>query len=188
VADIAGVRAFRPRVVPMIYDIWRIVTRGDAWCSPRGCGGRSCGGRRRMMTTGGGRARALAKGGDAGVLQAPGLHGLTRGATAKPAEGSTGPERHRRRAIATAASLPETAFEPNSGVPVGGGRGQGAWSRSWARGGASAAALVTRSAAGQPVHDGAEALHGGQASGGARASVAAIAVRVGDRGGCGSHL
>jgi hypothetical protein len=26
--DIAGVRAFRPRVVPMIYDIWRIVTRG----------------------------------------------------------------------------------------------------------------------------------------------------------------
>jgi hypothetical protein len=65
--------------------------------------------------TGGERARALAEGGDAGVLQAPGLHGSMRGAPAKPAEGSAGPEQHRRRAIATAASLPETAFEPNSG-------------------------------------------------------------------------
>jgi hypothetical protein len=26
--NIADVRAFRPRVVPMIYDIWHIVTRG----------------------------------------------------------------------------------------------------------------------------------------------------------------
>jgi hypothetical protein len=85
-----------------------------------------------MTTTGGGRARALEEGDDAGVLQAPGPHGSTRGAPAKLAEGSAGPERHRRRAIATAASLPETAFELNSGVPVGGGRGQSAWNRSWA--------------------------------------------------------
>jgi hypothetical protein len=38
----------------MIYDIWRIMTRRDVWCSPRGCGGLSCGGRRRTTMTGGG--------------------------------------------------------------------------------------------------------------------------------------
>jgi hypothetical protein len=42
---------------------------------------------------------------DAGVLQAPRLHGSTCGAPAKPAEGSVGPERHRRRAIVAVGRL-----------------------------------------------------------------------------------
>jgi hypothetical protein len=42
---------------------------------------------------------------DAGVPQAPRLHGSTCGAPAKPAEGSAGPVRHRRRAIAAASRL-----------------------------------------------------------------------------------
>jgi hypothetical protein len=42
---------------------------------------------------------------DAGVLQAPRLHGSTCGAPMKPAEGSAEPERHRRRAIAAAGRL-----------------------------------------------------------------------------------
>jgi hypothetical protein len=41
-------------------------------------------------------AAELAEEVDTGVLQAPGLHGSTCGAPAKPAEGSAGPERHRR--------------------------------------------------------------------------------------------
>jgi hypothetical protein len=54
-------------------------------------------------------------------------------------------------AAPTAASLPETVSEPNSGVRKDEGRGQGARSQSWARGGASSAALVGCSAARRPV-------------------------------------
>jgi hypothetical protein len=93
---------------------------------------------RKTTTTSGGRARALAEEEDAGALQAPGLHGSTRGAPAKPVEGSVGPERHRRRAIAPATNLPETASKLNSGVPVGGGRGRGAAEE---KGGGGAAGL-----------------------------------------------
>jgi hypothetical protein len=50
-------------------------------------------------------AAGLAEEVDAGVLQAPRLHELTCGAPAKPTEGSAGPERHRRRAIAAAGRL-----------------------------------------------------------------------------------
>jgi hypothetical protein len=41
------------------YDLRHLAHRdqGGAWCSPRGCEGRSCGGRRRTTMTGGGRAR-----------------------------------------------------------------------------------------------------------------------------------
>jgi hypothetical protein len=83
VADSAGVRAFRPRVVSMIYDIWRIMTRRDVWCLPRGRGGRSCGGRRTTTTTGGGGGRALAEGGDVEVAGVLGSRGSAPGTPAE---------------------------------------------------------------------------------------------------------
>jgi hypothetical protein len=89
---------------------------------------------------------------DAGLLQAPELHGSACGVLAKPMEGSAWPEQHRRRATSTAASSHETVSGLNSGVHKGEGRGERAWGRSWARDGASAAALVGCSAAGRPAH------------------------------------
>jgi hypothetical protein len=50
-------------------------------------------------------AARLAEEVDAGVPKAPSLHRSTCGAPAKKAEGSAGPERHRRRAIAAAGRL-----------------------------------------------------------------------------------
>jgi hypothetical protein len=61
-------------------------------------------------------AAGLAKEVDVGVLQAPRLHGSTCGAPAKPAEGSAGPEQHRRRAIAAAVDLPAAASQENPSV------------------------------------------------------------------------
>jgi hypothetical protein len=55
---------------------------------------------RETTTTGGGKARALAEGGDAGVLQAPGLHRSTRGAPVKGMGRSARLEGHRWPAIA----------------------------------------------------------------------------------------
>jgi hypothetical protein len=109
VADSAGVRAFRPRVVSMIYDIWRIMTRRDVWCLPRGHGGRSCGGRRTTTTTGGGGGRALAEGGDAEVARVLGSRGSAPGTPAEVTRELRELVVYRRRPIARAAyGLPGT--------------------------------------------------------------------------------
>jgi hypothetical protein len=97
VAGNAGVRAFRPRGWFMIYDIWRIMTRRDVWCSPRGCGGLSCGGRRKTTTTGGGEDRVSVGRAAAEGLGIPWPRGSVGEIPAEVTRGSRQPETGRRR-------------------------------------------------------------------------------------------
>jgi hypothetical protein len=157
-------------------------------CSPKACSGQSCSERWPAVRSCGGDGSVFVGRGVAEALRAPGHRGSTCGGPAKALGGLVESGDHRRRRIAGAEW--DTGGGPRLDSRTTGLRVEGERLEELLGG----AAKLLRASAGAGMHRSGRPTTeqrrctAEQAGGGARASVAAVAARVGDRGSWGSYL